>query len=996
MKKFITFCFLSVALSVFAGVPTNAPVPNSSSGVAVTIGTNGVLTGYSTNVFSSNTNLLNRALSSLGITPGGGGSSTNGLISATDAINKIQASTNNLGSAAFVSVFSLDTNGAALWAYRTSTNWVSAQNYLTKSQAADGLFVFNLGSGYGLPFSGLSDGTNAVTNLVNAALQPYTNQVTTASIVAAGGVTNNQTGVTLGGSFTGNAAGLTNVPAGSVSGIVASANYAQSSASSQSLTAGGGGPGAPYSIALVNGTGNYVGSVLTNAVNLSGTFAGNGAGLTNLPSSGGGVTANTITNNWSNYSPLILPSEAMANKPLTGQPWAAQNLPIVMFYTTFAWQNGVYENEGYITNTIALMKADGTLANCTNNYSTWFYNDGAWEGLRISATNWSSIMTNWGTLTWSPTNYPDGLPYVINLLHTNNLKWMGQIYNYTNRIPVGATELLSSPSGGYVIYTNGVGAWPTNVYGLLENSTTPDTMAGDIAALFNWGADGICLADASSDQLANFQELDQLAGNMMVAPSLPFNLNISSQPLPYVKYGQWTNSTYDFTHTNQYMTSDALSVFGRQMLYMTYQTPHGAGQTHALGYMTRANHNSVFYDNAGDFNGDTSGGLDCRRLLRDFPTTKHAYEGSYVVSYGANTDPTLVTAALFHKTLILGYTNELAALNYSFNGTMLGITNALFRKIHLDPLQNWPTTWQDLGSGIGSIVGEPLQSGYAVGVFNEGAGTTNFTVTAAMMGLPTNASFSVYSVIRQVYRGIFTGSYTTNGMVANASDLLLITPISTAVNLTSGNATVTIVKTTTTNGTAYDLAAAGASYPNYVIAPSFQFKADGSSIGTQIAPSTLFNGNGGDYWMWGLQWNTNSGSYYPMPQQECYGRVQGTNMISTFTIFSTNAVSGRFTMGYTFAFPNTNLVVRFPSGLVNYFQLPAGTNITLLTFTNKLNPFNTSNPDPTGGYYGGGAAVGSIVFTNACLFIQQINGSSNIQTTNGSVWLMSAKYSWNP
>lgn len=496
----------------------------------------------------------------------------------------------------------------------------------------------------------------------------------------------------------------------------------------------------------VGATNQFLTSIPTGATNQFLTTNGNAASASSVPATGvtagalpAGVTLTTIppsvltnhlTGFWTNNYPALY-----------GQPWAAMQKPWAFIYFCPALVNGKNEGESYITNFIIWTSTNGMLAAWTNNYQMAVFSDVGWDGGRVKGTNWPYITNNWGTLTVN-TNFPNGFTNLASFFHGYGLKFMAQIYDTTNVIPAGADEWICDAQGnGFQPWTNGVGTFPTNLFGPYVTLTGPDTAAHDISELSHWGLDGFVLADGVP---SDTYQSDAIWGNASLNVSVP----VYSTP-------------------SSYFTYPALSTVGKVMAYIPMQTSQSAGSPYTYGFQTIGSHSGVMYDN----NAQSLSGV-----IRDFATTTKANQGAYVVWQGGIGGVGELFIAMTHGLPMAGGPND-TILYSAWNGFTNMLMNTNLCAVWNDTDQNWPHTL--FSNPSTTCIYEKTYNGNLAAMYRNSTNTTQVvTIPFTSVGLLSNVVYDVKSPssVPPYDWGQFTNSFAET-LSSFSSDLIIISPV---------------------------------------------------------------------------------------------------------------------------------------------------------------------------------------------------------------------------
>ncbi len=620
------------------------------------------------------------------------------------------------------------------------------------------------GNGSGLTnlnISNISAGTIPDARLsVNVALL-NTNQTFTGS--------NNFTGVVIltntANAIAGNGSGLTNLNASKISaGTIPDARLSAN-------------------VALLNTNQTFTGSnkftgVVTLA-NTANTIAGNGSGLTNLNASK--ISAGTIPDarlspnvallNSGTYpdarlssnvvfhssgvvtngqgfsqggSPLVLDMQA-SGATLTGQLWPAMPKPWKIIYSGSA--HPFSTTNKFLSETNILWVINDLVTNAPNSYMAALTNDGSqvaimlecgWDGFRN--TNWSWINTNLGTLTWDTNKFPRGLPWLCSVAHSNNIKMLLLEYAQTNIVPASATTYITDDGGGGLqLWTNGFGTFPTDADGTHWLSVaTPDNVQGDMQELVFWGFDGVVSSRAEQTDI-NYPQLSYMIGRALLQLYRPTDwLNV--YPVSY--FTAVTNGSQPFAWNVPMPTT---FVLGLSVPPAFLLCEHIVGPASTAGYMVKANHTGIWYDDSGP--GLGAAGL--RRICKDFPGQTQANQGAMVMWWRQTDMASAIAQALTHGSPMAGWRNDPES-QAEWPGWIACATNAQWSAINQDASQSWPIL-KDYGTNVGSVWFTELSSGnWAAGIFNEGATTNTFTVNWADLFWPTNLYVHVREILPDV------------------------------------------------------------------------------------------------------------------------------------------------------------------------------------------------------------------------------------------------------
>ena len=490
------------------------------------------------------------------------------------------------------------------------------------------------------------------------------------------------------------------------------ANYATLSGTSSNLV-----PGTVLGINISFSTNGVNGQYFTNV---------NAATATNA-APGGNIMSNSF-----GFFPggpsWVGDDQALGSATLSGQLWPAMNKPWRGIYSSIPGTNLYSEtNFVYIITNFSAIYA----STVTNDNSIMFLDlDVGWDGPRL--TNWSWIVTNYGTLTCDSNRFPHGLQWLASVCHSNNFKLVTHIYYATNITPFGASESLVSLSGAASFpcyYTNGVGSFPTDSFGHYVVVTTPDTYQGDFQELAHWGIDGVIPADGPGE---NYQQASFAIGRACLQTLIPYS----------------TPNTYTAPIPTSYVNGKL------PMAVISYESPNN-DQYHTMGYLTVQNHTGFFYDNTQQ----GVGAVALRKYLLDFPGQTKANRGGHIMSFYPNIGTiNAIVVAMTHGILDQGYKNDsIWGPNWLTDFYAIA-TNSYWCSVNQDSLQNWPMLALDAGTNNGSVWIEQLSSGsWVAAAFGEGAGGTQGTLNWSSFGWNTNMLVRV-SGIYPVYTIVSTNT----------------------------------------------------------------------------------------------------------------------------------------------------------------------------------------------------------------------------------------------
>lgn len=517
------------------------------------------------------------------------------------------------------------------------------------------------------------------------------------------------------------------------------------------------------------GSGSMVfssGPTLSSAT-VSGSFTGNAGGLINVP-------ATQIAG----ILPLAaIPNQVVTNVPnseidahgLYGQLQAPMRKPWHSIYICPSYFQGLREGESNIVQAVTNMRTNGSLTVASNlNLQMAVEIDVGGFATRTNS-NWNYRLRNLGNMIWDTNTFPRGPWWINDFLHSNGFKSFIHFYATTKILPVGADEYICDYTGNnFQAWTNGSGTFPTNSFGPYNLCISADSATNDMTQLYGYGFDGVVIADGPP---IDFPKLDTLIGNACLTVQIPVGWNNS---LPYPGYANVNTGSFNASQPGQFVAEPANFSFGKVMMVQAYQSAN-ANQNYTLGYQQIGAHASVFYDNTSQAGGVGDSGL--RAIARDFPTSTKAY-GAYINWLGYADNKSLAQAALTHGILASGWFNETQE-----GSQAVSFSNALqcvvLNQILDDPEQNMPRLVNDLGTNVGGVWATKLVDGsYAVGMFNDGASTTNMSVTWSQIGIATNLLIAVNEVppIGGASKGTASGSF-TNSISSGSYDLFLFTPV---------------------------------------------------------------------------------------------------------------------------------------------------------------------------------------------------------------------------
>lgn len=550
----------------------------------------------------------------------------------------------------------------------------------------------------------------------------------------------------------------------------------------------------PVSGGLTNNqTGNVSlalsGTLSVSNLNASGLISGNGAGITNLPpgisSSGNNIVSNSATTYFTKGGvPLILDNQA-SGATLTGQPWASLQRPIKFIYLGNPFLSAPYTitnvffSETNFTYIINKMATNGELAAMQlNGGQVGIYLDGSMLGQRN--TNWSYIMTNWGTLTTDTNFSSHGIPWMCSVAHSNNIKVYTQFYYATNLNSIGADEWICDGLGNNLRqWTNSNGAYPTvtnnGVQQKYQIVMTPDTAKHDIGELNWWGIDGFIFSDSTAQSTSmNFAQLSYLFGNAAQFIEVPVGYNVATTinvlGIPAYSYSTVDTSTVDLSAPNTYYKPVSQSKYlGHLSPAVTMMMSVGGETRIHSGYLSQQNLSGIFYGNSDQ----GAGVIALRRTARDFPAQKFSNQGGYIWNFILPTEDSMFVSALLHELICSTYNDNSPGLS-SWTTTVQYTTNSTWTGIWGDKDQNWPFLATDYGTNVGSIWATKLSDGsYGVGIFNETTSNFTYTVNWSALGIATNTQYKIVDMTFTI--GNYTNSFSTN-IAAGAARLLKLSP----------------------------------------------------------------------------------------------------------------------------------------------------------------------------------------------------------------------------
>ena len=396
-------------------------------------------------------------------------------------------------------------------------------------------------------------------------------------------------------------------------------------------------------------------------------------------------------------------------------------------------------NEMAVTNIAAIVANSGILDAITNAGGTvWLHMDA--NTRFMNPTRDANLNISMNTVL-----FPDGTN-VASIVHGYGLKLMGTMYGYpypTNLALVNSLGVLTSSSDYQA-----------------QPAMSPNTIAADIAKFYDFGFDGIRFADANAG-LGYYQLFAQsIAANslspMTTGLRLPYsqgNGRKLSRPLAieFLTVGPGYTPTSVYRHCNLIGTD--------------------SGATTWPGHVT----SSIPFVQAMDaFRG---------HYLLEATFRDVGHYGAYEL-WANNADQApyiwreyFTQSAINLERPMFGFDTLVSTPQATFPNFINCLTNKTYLRIYLDKLCKRPYVIFDNGATNTSGWYRQLDGGeYAVGIFNESAGTSNVVVNFSALGASTNSIFKVTSAWDgNLNKGNFVGSY-THSLTGTTSALLLLTP----------------------------------------------------------------------------------------------------------------------------------------------------------------------------------------------------------------------------
>lgn len=530
-------------------------------------------------------------------------------------------------------------------------------------------------------------------------------------------------GATIGaGGFSGNGAGLSNIPAPSITQLSAGfSNTNAALAPGVALRFGRTNIGnvqnfweAPFSARLEEV--NVQAPLGANASIYSPYFAGGGSGLRELP-------INNEIRNHQKYPAIGVQMSAYMDAIGTPYPFQASQTNLIQV--------------------LADLRTNGIAAAITN----------AGIPLFIFVDTWlDSHRDGSGNLTHNTNLFPLGMAFLANYCHTNAYceLWLDAYYNSENPIYPNTERDNDIAGGGIFDYPFGTNPNGTNP---ILPVVTPDTVHRDVNLFYDWGIDAFVVQDS-----APYQYHQGYANQL----SRQFNDAIL-YPLASVYWGGFKN-----TFKNKGM---GLIILDDAPFFPSYATE-------ANGLIMNVWNPSSFPYNHGNSPTNTSGVSFGIAILR-------AHQLFQRMSPAHSAFPTFFATLAYHDMLAL-QTNDIrgilaAAATAQGNVTFVQpinyprlaewVTNAGFLSVMKDDAFNAPELVYD--GATNSIWTKQLFNPNEKSVFfaNEGTSTTNLTVTIAQLKWPTNTVFKVtdmwITTNGTVTVGIYTNSYTESVTATN-------------------------------------------------------------------------------------------------------------------------------------------------------------------------------------------------------------------------------------
>ena len=456
----------------------------------------------------------------------------------------------------------------------------------------------------------------------------------------------------------------------------------------------------------------------TRLIILFGLLAAVAAGLGAI--STGPISGGTGPTGPAGANPPTVLRKAAVSKPLIG----IANWMDYWYQTNLAYGNWMMGEPGedVASNSVVFAKA---------NKIEWLRIDRGW-----AATN----RTAGGVVTWNTNKFPRGMPWLLDFAHTNGVKVDLSIdWTYLHNTTGGGT--IDTPLGGFADYTQ---------------------IPADVKAMASWGVDGICLLsdatwslnpmrpDLEEQRVAYIAVLDAVAD----AASQTF---IGSNVTPGVVV-PFSVPPQHYAPANSNYWWFAPEVLQANNLYVqpSFQFPNVVG-------------------------------------IQDWARTNFATWSSFVGpgrylhanswSDSVYAQPALYKAGIEYMGMLgVGYW---ATYGIAVNPVYLAyITNANFNVLRDDP--NAIPGWQVFSNRLAEVWLRPVRSTSTNSASNmvllsNGGASTNFILTAGMLGLSSNLVWKCTDVWYQT-NFAFTNYSQSLTLATNTTMLLLVEPLYTTGN----------------------------------------------------------------------------------------------------------------------------------------------------------------------------------------------------------------------
>ncbi len=336
-------------------------------------------------------------------------------------------------------------------------------------------------------------------------------------------------------------------------------------------------------------------------------------------------------------------------------------------------------------------------------------------------------------------------------LHTNNIKMMVQMNAITNVTPASADAWIADLAGGSPQpWTNGFGTIPVDAFGPYSLVSTPDTAQNDMNQLMYWGVDAVNMEFCNGSN-GDYRQSSYAWGRALLYMRFPVGWNQTNTP---VTFQTQDLSLMTYLSTNQYvpLMLPTSFVLGRDKppVFIAFENialgEAFDARSKQAAYINKYNQTGSMYDNSNIGNGAAA----LRTFMSDFAGTTKATQGAYISWLGLNQHWDFVERSITHGFPVVGYTND-TAIGSGWDNFLLYETNSTYTRVEQDPQQNWPVLAVDNGTNLvngSSVWVTKLWNGnYAAAFCNESTNIQTVSATFAQMGIPTNATYHVYTIL---------------------------------------------------------------------------------------------------------------------------------------------------------------------------------------------------------------------------------------------------------